>query len=473
VHGCPHYGPAIYDEESYNQDGYHRDTGLNRASLTYRQENARLGVVDDEDDDDEDNEERGEDWDVMQHLEAEQRITINVLQGEAREDALDQLRIMLFETRGLFFGQGNHDGEDGNEEGEGEGEREESDNDEEEIGGEEDGNGDDTSELGDEEPAAPNASNPVLPSIFPGPFRTMNNIAGRIPALFDGAATPAPNAELGAGDHDSTATGGGAAADHRLGSVDEAHLAVHNLRHFVDEQLGDGNTNPRTELAALRTHLTIAAAPLEATLQELEATRGELRLHWLNPELRLFERESPQPEAASHDNTDLYSNDAAPRPSSLFAPGPTTDPHRVHPYVPSATGPFHDMLAPSDASSAAPNFPPRLPPFQGVSSVVPRSSLPPAHPIDRPGAYRGEASSALRADESLIQLPNQALLAEWLAVVNAGAGAGSSAASPATEIEDAGPVTPEEVEGEGGTKKEKGRMWGPHGVWSTSDDEEL
>ncbi|EMD69276.1 hypothetical protein COCSADRAFT_56374, partial [Bipolaris sorokiniana ND90Pr] len=30
-HGCPRYGPAIYDAQGYNQLGFHRDTGLNRA----------------------------------------------------------------------------------------------------------------------------------------------------------------------------------------------------------------------------------------------------------------------------------------------------------------------------------------------------------------------------------------------------------------------------------------------------------
>ena len=30
-HGCPKYGFAVYDDEGYNQAGYHRDKGLNRA----------------------------------------------------------------------------------------------------------------------------------------------------------------------------------------------------------------------------------------------------------------------------------------------------------------------------------------------------------------------------------------------------------------------------------------------------------
>ena len=113
MHGCPHYGPAIYDAEGYNQNGYHRDTGLNREGLTRRQDVARRrgedpNDVDEEDDDDDDDDNEGEedpDWEVLQHLAPDQRITINTLHGEAREDALDQLRIMLFETQGILFGQ--------------------------------------------------------------------------------------------------------------------------------------------------------------------------------------------------------------------------------------------------------------------------------------------------------------------------------------------------------------------------------
>ncbi|KAF2263174.1 hypothetical protein CC78DRAFT_569198 [Lojkania enalia] len=41
IHGCPHYGPAVYDDEGYNQDGFHRDIGVNRDGLT-RQEQVIL-----------------------------------------------------------------------------------------------------------------------------------------------------------------------------------------------------------------------------------------------------------------------------------------------------------------------------------------------------------------------------------------------------------------------------------------------
>ncbi|KAH7075857.1 hypothetical protein BKA63DRAFT_565907 [Paraphoma chrysanthemicola] len=112
VHGCPHYGPATYDEEDYNQEGYHRDTGLNREGLTRRQENMRRRDEDGDDDDedrDEEDENEGEedddpDWEVLQHLTPDQRVVVNTLHGVAREDALDQLRITLFETQGIMFG---------------------------------------------------------------------------------------------------------------------------------------------------------------------------------------------------------------------------------------------------------------------------------------------------------------------------------------------------------------------------------
>jgi hypothetical protein len=100
-HGCPQYGKAIYDEEGYNQNGYHRDTALNREGLTFRQEVARHQDTDDEGTEDGDD----PDWEVLMHLDAGERIIVNALEGRAREEALDQFRIELFETRGILFGQ--------------------------------------------------------------------------------------------------------------------------------------------------------------------------------------------------------------------------------------------------------------------------------------------------------------------------------------------------------------------------------
>ncbi|KAG9185256.1 hypothetical protein G6011_07800 [Alternaria panax] len=115
LHGCPHYGPAVYDEEGYNQDGYHRESGLNREGLTRRQEMIRHRGEEEDDEDDDDGEggdgegEDGEgadpEWEVLQHLTPDQRAMINQLPHGPREDALDQFRITLFETQGITFDQ--------------------------------------------------------------------------------------------------------------------------------------------------------------------------------------------------------------------------------------------------------------------------------------------------------------------------------------------------------------------------------
>jgi hypothetical protein len=59
----------------------------------------------DEEDEEDDGEEDDPDWEVLQHLQPDQRVLVNTLHGEDREDALDQLRITLFETQGIMFGQ--------------------------------------------------------------------------------------------------------------------------------------------------------------------------------------------------------------------------------------------------------------------------------------------------------------------------------------------------------------------------------
>jgi hypothetical protein len=60
---------------------------------------------DNEDENEEDGDEDDEEWDIMQHLTPDQRIAVNILHGPAREDALDNLRIELFESQGITFGQ--------------------------------------------------------------------------------------------------------------------------------------------------------------------------------------------------------------------------------------------------------------------------------------------------------------------------------------------------------------------------------
>jgi hypothetical protein len=102
LHGCPHYGQPKYDEEGYNQDGFHRETGLDRDGLNRRQDVARSDGAN-PDEEDEFDEEDDPDWEVMQHLTPAQRIMLNNLLPEIREEALDQLRIELFETQGIHF----------------------------------------------------------------------------------------------------------------------------------------------------------------------------------------------------------------------------------------------------------------------------------------------------------------------------------------------------------------------------------
>lgn len=111
MHGCPHYGPAIYNADGYNQEGYHRDTGLNRQGLTFVQEMRLLGgghpgaegeEVDNDGDAD-------DDWNVLQHLDPAQRAVINELPDDERDEALNRIMIALFETQGILFGRDDND----------------------------------------------------------------------------------------------------------------------------------------------------------------------------------------------------------------------------------------------------------------------------------------------------------------------------------------------------------------------------
>ncbi|KAF1941973.1 hypothetical protein EJ02DRAFT_346572 [Clathrospora elynae] len=108
LHGCPHYGPAVYDEEGYNQLGFHRNTGLNRGGLTRRQDMARARGegIHDEEDEEEEGEEENPDWEILQHLTPDQRAMINQLPHGVREDTLDQFRLQLFMEQGVLFQQG-------------------------------------------------------------------------------------------------------------------------------------------------------------------------------------------------------------------------------------------------------------------------------------------------------------------------------------------------------------------------------
>jgi hypothetical protein len=358
----------------------------------------------------------------MQHLEPEQRITINFLQGEAREDALDQLRIMLFETRGILFGQGDDDGEDGNEEGEGGGEENDDDDNHEANHEESDGDSDDTSEHDGGEPVALNAPNPEILAMFPGPNQLINNVVGHNPALYDGAASLTPNADTEAEAHDSTATEGG--AEHPLRGVDEEGFAfqraIHDLTNIQGQPLVDDGS-------AIRVLNPEAEQEGEHGLDdEMPDSREDARPirrfapdandvpRWIIPDPHAFDSTNPHPEAAPHDNSDLYSYDYPTRPTGLITSGPLIDPRRVHPPVRLSITEFRRRAGPL---------------FE-------------IDPLSDPLIFN---------------------LAEMWTRRAAGADAASSAESPATEAEDAGPVTPEDGEIVEDAGKGKERMWGPPG----------
>ncbi|KAJ8114367.1 hypothetical protein OPT61_g3742 [Boeremia exigua] len=112
MHGCPHYGRAIYDEDGYNQDGFHRTTGLNLEGRT-RVEQMQIDRGDDEVEDEEDGED-GEDGEneeeddeafeaVMQHVDPEMREAYEALDPAERETFLLNLQIQLFEEHGITF----------------------------------------------------------------------------------------------------------------------------------------------------------------------------------------------------------------------------------------------------------------------------------------------------------------------------------------------------------------------------------
>ena len=56
-HACPRYGAPVYDDEGYNQDGFHRDTGMDRDGNTRGRRDAEEEDEEDEEDDQEDEDE--------------------------------------------------------------------------------------------------------------------------------------------------------------------------------------------------------------------------------------------------------------------------------------------------------------------------------------------------------------------------------------------------------------------------------
>lgn len=121
MHGCPHYGPAVYDEDGYNQDGFHRTTGLNREGLTRREQtqmnHGENGDSDDEHDDEEGEEGIGNLHPVLQHVGPDVRAAFAALPHGERDMFLVNLQIQLFEERGITFEEHGESDGDGEEDG--------------------------------------------------------------------------------------------------------------------------------------------------------------------------------------------------------------------------------------------------------------------------------------------------------------------------------------------------------------------
>jgi hypothetical protein len=160
AHGCPQYGPAQYDSDGFNQNGYHRDTGLNPDGRTFREQMLYENVEDENEDEvGEDDGQNGDELEddlwhqILRHIDPARRATLESVDPEEREDVLMQLQIELIDA-GIIFNmdqhpaveqqQGGGDDEnehDGNGNGDDEGgDENESDSDEED---EEDGARDD------------------------------------------------------------------------------------------------------------------------------------------------------------------------------------------------------------------------------------------------------------------------------------------------------------------------------------------
>jgi hypothetical protein len=114
VHGCPYYGPAVYDAEGFNQEGYHRITGRNREGYT-RLEQGRVDrgeyeETDDEDDEDDDEEEDSEDEEdhpALQYVDPDVRTAFAAMGRDERDTFLVILQISLSEQQNLIFDNSN------------------------------------------------------------------------------------------------------------------------------------------------------------------------------------------------------------------------------------------------------------------------------------------------------------------------------------------------------------------------------
>jgi hypothetical protein len=123
VGGCPRYGPAVYDDDGYNEDGFHKDTGLDRNGLTARD---RWGEGDDDDEDNRDDDDEDEDDELERELDialldAETRQFILNMDPDERAMALAEARFHAAARGELVLGEGQAAGaeeDDGDEEAE-------------------------------------------------------------------------------------------------------------------------------------------------------------------------------------------------------------------------------------------------------------------------------------------------------------------------------------------------------------------
>lgn len=111
--GCPLYGPAKYDEEGYNEEGFHRDTGLDREGLSalerfrrHRHGEDEDGDAPDDDDEDDDNNPLEAEMAALgigEEMRDEMRTAFAQMSWDEVQEALDQFRIAAFEEGGVVF----------------------------------------------------------------------------------------------------------------------------------------------------------------------------------------------------------------------------------------------------------------------------------------------------------------------------------------------------------------------------------
>jgi hypothetical protein len=137
MHGCPQYGPAIYDDDGYNQEGFHRVTGLNEHSRTRREQivhdHGEEGDIEiegeDEEEDEDDDEANLEEF--LRNLERvlgdEQIDIIRAMSPEEREETITMLRIDLLGQGVVFVDRPLQEHDDDEHHGDGEAENDEDD----------------------------------------------------------------------------------------------------------------------------------------------------------------------------------------------------------------------------------------------------------------------------------------------------------------------------------------------------------